>query len=173
MSKTQNEIQARIAARKARNEKFRPNKYKSEYPQELIELMGQGLFISQVAARWSISMNTFHEWVRMKPAFKEAYDIAIPKCEAIYLAKAQDALEQKDDKGYKYWWSLGALHFGWTNKVNTGNAQVNHTQININSMNVVSNKSDAELLELIQDKIDSNPLLKLPDAIEIDPDTNE
>lgn len=131
----------------------RPTVYKDTYPDELISLMKQGWLDVQVYAEWDISKDTFYRWLREKPELQEAYDRGFAKCEAYYIRKAQEAMDNHDDKGFKYYISLMNNKFGWEKG---SKASENSTTININNMNVLQNKSRDDLLTYIKDKIIKN-----------------
>jgi len=135
-------------------------KYNDERPAQVIEMMSKGLLDCHICAQWGISRETFYEWVRTKPEFKAAYEEGIAKAEAKFLQFAMERMEAGDDKGYKYWISIMNNKFGssgWARDNKGGDTK--NTQININNMNVIQSKSDQELIEFIQNKLEANGLL--------------
>ncbi len=128
----------------------RPSKYKEEYCQELIEMMSRGMLDVQIYAHWDISKDTFYSWKREHKEFLSAYSIGHAKCEAYYVLKAQERIEQGDDKGFKYYISLMNNKFGW-GKDDRDSRTTNN--ILIQNMQVLNNKEDyLQLLEDVRDK---------------------
>lgn len=125
----------------------RPPKYKNSYPDELVRLMSEGKLDIQVYAAWDISKDTFYRWLNEKPELKEAHNIGMVKCEAVYIDKAQKSMDKGDDKGFKYYISLMNNKFGWE-KGSKGDT-TNHIQIG--NMNVLQQKSRDDLLGYVKD----------------------
>lgn len=142
-------------------------KWHPDNPKKLVEYMGQGKLDCQIYKKFNISKETFYEWIRTKSEFKAAYEEGLPLCEAKFLEFALDKMEKGDEKGFKYWIALMNNKFGWAK-----DREARGTQININTMNVLSNKSDAELLEFINEKLVDNQIIDVQ-AIELKKDDTE
>lgn len=127
----------------------RPPLYNADkHPEELIELMEQGYLDVQVYAKWGITKETFYEWKRTHPEFAEAHAIGMPKCEAVYIRKAQEKLQEGDDKGYKYFMAIVSTKFGWGKEEGSkGNTY------NINNLQVINSKEEyLKLVESVQEQ---------------------
>lgn len=120
----------------------RPPMYQDSYPEELVELMERGQLDVQIYARWNVSKDTFYRWLNEKDELREAHNRGLAKCESYYITKAQLAMEEKDDKGFKYYISLMNNKFGWEK----GNKGEGTTHIQIGSINVLQQKSRSDLL---------------------------
>ena len=132
----------------------RQSKYKKEMPDQLIELMAQGKLDVQIYAQWNISKDTFYTWLNEYPDLKEAHNQGLAKCEAWYAEKAQQAMNDRDDKGFKYFISIMNNKFGWEkgNKAEGGTTN----NIQIGNMNVLQQKSRTDLLDYIKTAIDKH-----------------
>lgn len=133
-------------------------KYRADYPEKLIDLMSKGYLNLEIAAKLGVAEKTFYDWRERYPEFGEAYEIGYPQQYLWWQTKGREKyLEGDSDKGYKYWHAVMRNAFGYD--VNEGKGTTN---IHINTQNnILSTKSDAELLELLQDKLNN---LKLPDT---------
>lgn len=139
-------------------------KWRPENPKKLIEYMSQGLLDCQIYGKFGISKETFYEWIRTRPEFKAAHDEGLPLCEAWWLTFGRDRMIEGKDGGNKYWKQITGAKFGY------GQTNDIKTQININTMNVLNNKSDDEILKFINEKIIDNQILEV-EAIEIKNDS--
>ena len=74
------------------------------------------------------------------------------KCEAWYAQKAQQALEDRDDKGFKYFIAIMNNKFGWEK---AGKTEAN-TTIQIGNMNVLNQLSREDLIKNIQAKLEKH-----------------
>ncbi len=71
----------------------RPPEYDKDYhPEQLINLMNQGLCIAQICRAWRISRETFYLWKKdpRKPEFLDALQIGKAALEASYVDLFQD-----------------------------------------------------------------------------------
>lgn len=130
----------------------RPPLYQDTYPDELVELMARGHLDVQIYAKWDVSKDTFYRWLNEKEELKEAHDRGMAKCESFYITKAQQAMDEKDDKGFKYYISLMNNKFGWEKGSKGDGGTTNHIQIG--SLNVLQQKSRTDLLDYIKTTID-------------------
>jgi hypothetical protein len=142
-------------------------KYTPEHSDKLIALMEKGLTNNQIAARLNISEKTFYKWLQDNEYFKEAYEIGDAK-RFDYLMEQGDKFflygeGGPNDKGYKHWqkkmsymyknYSPESVDKGTTNNIQIGN------------MNVLSTKTDGELLEILNQKLEK--LRMLPEMIDV------
>lgn len=124
----------------------RPSSYTESKCNELINLMSQGMLDIEVAAKWSISRDTFYEWLKTHDELREAYQQGLVQCEAWYLAKCRERLLAGDDRGYKYFRAIVDAKFGWSGDKQVG---TKNTQINIQNMQINQGKSEQELIDYI------------------------
>lgn len=135
-----------------------PPKYNSDiHPDELITLMEQGYIDVQVYAKWGITKETFYQWKRTHPEFAEAHAIGLPKCEAVYIRKAQERLDAGDDAGFKYFISIVNNKFGWGKEEGSkGNTY------NINNLQVINSKEEyLRLVESVREQTQELNLIEL------------
>ena len=132
-------------------------KYKSEYCLKIVDLMERGYLNLEIAAKLGIAEKTFYDWKDRYPEFGEAFEKGYPKQFMWWMTKGREKfLEGDSDKGYKYWHAVMRNCFNYDAGEGKGN-----TTIQIGNMNVLNQKSDSELLQLLQDKLNN---LKLPDT---------
>lgn len=131
----------------------RPSVYQDTYPEELVQLMEMGQLDVQIYAKWNVSRDTFYRWLNEKEELREAHNRGMAKCESFYITKAQQAMEEKDDKGFKYYISLMNNKFGWE-KGNKGDG--NTTNIQIGNINVLQQKSRVDLLDHVKALLDKH-----------------
>ena len=123
--------------------------YSASHAERMLPLMEQGLFNAEIAAQFGIALRTFYMWREEREEFRKAYEIGRPKRFAWWLTIGRTRLEEKGDKGYKFWVTIMNNMFseeGWTSEYSKNSG----TQINIGSMNVLQHKSEPELLESIK-----------------------
>ncbi len=144
-------------------------KYTPEHCDRLISLMGKGLTNNQIAARLDISEKTFYKWLQDNETFKEAFEVGDVK-RFDYLMEQGDKFflygeAGPNDKGYKHWQKK--MNYMYKNYAPEGAQAQNQTtnNIQIGNMNVLNNKSDGELMEILQQKLEG--LRMLPDAIDV------
>jgi len=127
------------------------------HPDELISLMEQGYIDVQIYAKWGISKDTFYTWRRTHPEFAEAHNIGMPKCEAVYVRKAQERLEAGDDAGFKYFIAIVNNKFGWGKEEGSkGNTY------NITNMQVINSKEEyLRLVESVREQTQELNLIEL------------
>lgn len=123
------------------------NEYDSSHPEKLLELLTEGKLDIEVIAALGISKDTFYRWLREKEDFKQAYNLGLPRCEAIYIAKARMCWEAGDEKGFKYFIALMNNKFGWGDNEKSSPTRITHNNININNMQVVNTRE--QYLELL------------------------
>lgn len=146
----------------------RPSEFKPEYCDEVIKLMSQGALDYNIASKWGISRKTFWRWKNEIPEFSEAYDIGFEKCEEWWAEWGKKGM-QGEIKGFNFmaWQSFMNNKFKWTQK-NDGS-----TQINIGNMNVLSSKSNDELLEILNQKLNRLSQYKEVEVLDVKPTESE
>src|ERR1043165_7287912 len=135
-------------------------KYYPEMCDKLIKLMEKGLPDMQIAAKLKISYPTFKSWLDKYTEFKEAYELADP-LRFDYIMEQGDKIfltgeAGPNDKGYKHW--LKKTNYIYKNYDNEA-GRTTGTTIQIGSMNVLNQKSDSELLEILNANLDNLKLL--------------
>ena len=129
----------------------RPFTYNKDFhPNDLIELMKKGALDCEIYAEWNISKMSFYRWLNEHEELKEAHEIGLSKCEAWWTKRMRERFEAGDDKGFKYCIAIMNNKFAWEKG---SKSDGNTTNININNMNVLENKSRDSLLEYIQAKL--------------------
>jgi hypothetical protein len=137
------------------------------HPEQLLTMMGAGLLDCQIIAALDLKKDTFYRWLREHEDFKDAYERGLPKCEAKYVAKMLESIDQKDDGGFKYYIALMNNKFDWNKDEGK---TVNNTQININNSQITSYRdmTPAQLLDHVQEKmIDTKIIDVIPELIEV------
>lgn len=134
-----------------------PEKYKSKYPADIYKKMSAGLSDTEVMAQWGISRSTFYRWMKEIPELKEAHEKGKVQFDAIHEDLGRQGMLKTADIDYQFWRDLGKYRHGWTEKpsVSTSN-----TQINIDTMNVLNEQSNEELLMYIKSQMEQNPELQ-------------
>ncbi len=140
-----------------------PSKYKPEYVAELVPLMEQGYTQAKLCAKWSISRDTFNKWTKDIPEFKEAYEIGKPKLQAWLQEKGMKMVDGVVKGDSKVWGQfMRNVDPEWDPKEDK-----NSTQITIGNMNVLQQKDNTELLEILQQRLTKlnqyQPVLKVID----------
>lgn len=132
--------------RRANDPTYKP--YDSNYhPQNLIELMSNGLYDCQIEDCWYISHSTFHRWRQENPELQDAYDIGQSKRKAYkiqtYLIPMMEGkLEGKHSfNAVKY---VMDAELDYTKPAYGNNGTTN---ININNMAIINQKTIPELIE--------------------------
>lgn len=114
---------------------------------KMIEYMAKGLKNYEVAAKFRISMHAFDDWKKRWPEFQEAYEVGDTCRKAYYASEARQCWKDEKDKGFKYFAALAGAELGFNQSPMATN------QININNLNVLNQKSEVELLEILQGKL--------------------
>lgn len=127
----------------------------NHHPQDLIDKMGQLWLDVQVYASWGISRKTFYQWLQTHEDFSDAYDIGMAQFEAGVSQKIKDIGDGHLDARH----SLNAWLAIANRKCKWNQAPANEVNIHINNMNILANKSTAELLKIVQSDIKELELL--------------
>ncbi len=125
------------------------SEYTQSHPELMLRLMTEGKLNMQVIAALGLKKDTFYRWIREHEDFKTAYEIGRCRAEAYWAQQLQDMTIERNDKGCKACIMILNNNFGW-GKDEMARTQVQNT-INIQgNMNVIQQKSQEELIELIQ-----------------------
>lgn len=150
----------------------RPTKYAEDYPEKLLEMMEKGYLDCQIYAAFDVSKDTFYEWLKAHPEFKEAHQRGLPKCEAMWATKMQTMIDDREDKGFKPLIAVMNNKFGWgKNESSSGNT----TNIHINQMAVLNTKDDyCKLLDEVKTQAAELNLIDLvPEQVQLISDQGE
>ncbi len=147
----------------------RPTTYMDVYPELILELSSAGALNCDLYVSLDICKETFFQWVNAYPEFEDAYRRARARSEAYWARQLKEMTLAKDDKGAKACIMILNNNFGWGNNEARGST-TNHIQIG--NMNVLSTKSEVELLEIIQEKMKKLHIQDVP-FLEIKNDPTE
>ncbi len=71
----------------------RKSKYAESYPDQLVELMAQGLSFEACCGEFGVSKDTGYEWLKRYPEFAEAKAVGTARNQTFWERKAIDNLE--------------------------------------------------------------------------------
>lgn len=120
--------------------------YKDTYPEQLKEMMSQGMLNCEIWTEWGIHKDTFYQWMYDHPDLKEAYEIGKPACESWWVRNGREGA-LKGGKGFSYWVAIMNNKFGWVPGNKQPDSQVNNT-IHIGNVNVL--QSNTQLIDSIR-----------------------
>ena len=128
------------------NKGGRPSKFRPSMVRELGELMEQGRSNVQICAEWNISENTFYRWLKDNKELKEAFDVALPKCQAYWETMGEAGMLGKIQRFNPtlYLAFMNNKFNGWARE----KKEEPKTQINIESMQVLQNLQQLDDTEL-------------------------
>lgn len=115
--------------------------------------MSQGKLDVQIYSDWGISKDTFYQWMNEHEELKEAHQIGMAKCESWYAQKAQQALEDRDDKGFKYFIAIMNNKFNWEKG---SPKEVGTTNIQVGNIQILQQKSRDGLIDFIKNSLNRN-----------------
>lgn len=124
-------------------------KYKKEYAEQIVDLMGQGLFDEEICGMWDITRQCFYGWLKDHPELKEGYDRGFNKAFMFWMGEGRKKFLEGTDGGAKYWNLIMTNKFHWNGKSHLAG----DTQININNMNIIPQKTSQEYIEQIKDNL--------------------
>lgn len=130
-------------------------KYSPNLCVDLTKEMAAGKSDTEVMAKWGVSRGTFYKWKREFPEFQDAHDIGKVMFDSIHEGLGVQAMHKAIDLDYNYWKDLGKFRHGWTDKTSAGTTNT----INIDTMNVLNNQTNEELLCFIKSQLEANPEL--------------
>lgn len=155
---------------KAYDRPGQPTKYQDMFPVDLVQRMSEGQLDVEIYAAWGIGRETFYKFRREKPELEAAFKVGLAKCEAYYSRLARQRALDGDDAGFKYFSTIVGSKFGWGK--GEGSPGTTNNTININGNMNVLGKSDSELLEALNQNLNTLRLPVLDVEIE-DKDQNE
>jgi hypothetical protein len=130
--------------------------FKSDHCVEIYKKMAAGLSDTEVMAMWGISRGTFYRWLKEHPELKEAHEAGKVAFDAIHEDLGRQGMLKQTDIDYQFWRDLGKYRHGWAEKPS---AATTNTQINIDTMNVLNEQTNEELLIYIKSQMEKNPEL--------------
>ena len=131
-------------------------KYTPKLCVELTKKMAAGLSDTEVMAQWGISRSTFYRWIKEMPELKEAHETGKVMFDAIHEDLGRQGMLKQTDIDYQFWRDLGKYRHGWADKPSTATT---NTQINIDTMNVLNEQTNEELLMYIKAQMEKHPEL--------------
>lgn len=131
-------------------------KYKPEYCVDIYKKMAAGLSDTQVIAQWDVSRGTFYRWMKEYPELKEAQERGKVAFDAIHEDYGVQGMLKQSDIDYQFWRDLGKYRHGWADKQSVSTT---NTQINIDTMNVLNEQTNEELIEFIRSQMEKHPEL--------------
>lgn len=130
-------------------------KYEPNHCVELYKKMAAGLSDTEVMAQWGVSRSTFYRWLKEVPELKEAHDRGKVAFDAIHEDLGRQGMLKQADIDYQFWRDLGKFRHGWAEK----STSTTNTQINIDTMNVLNEQTNEELLMYIKSQMEKHPEL--------------
>jgi len=140
-------------------------KYTPDHCVELYKKMAAGLSDTEVMARWGVSRSTFYRWLKEVPELKEAHERGKVAFDAIHEDLGRQGMLKQTDVDYQFWRDLGKYRHGWAEKPS---AAITNTQINIDTMNVLNEQTNEELLAYIKSQMERIPELANIIDVEVD-----
>lgn len=131
-------------------------KYEPKYCVDVYKKMAAGLSDTQVMAQWGISRGTFYRWMKEVPELKEAHEKGKVAFDAIHEDLGVQGMLKQAEIDYQFWRDLGKYRHGWAERPS---AATTNTQINIDTMNVLNEQTNEELLEYIKSQMERHPEL--------------
>lgn len=131
-------------------------KYDPKHCVEVYKKMAAGLSDTEVMAQWGISRSTFYRWIKEVPELKEAHERGKVAFDAIHEDLGRQGMLKQADVDYQFWRDLGKYRHGWAEKPS---AATTNTQINIDTMNVLNEQTNEELLAFIKSQMEKHPEL--------------
>src|SRR3990167_5454373 len=131
-------------------------KYNPKHCVELTKKMAAGLSDTEVMAQWGVSRSTFYRWLKEHTELKDAHETGKVMFDAIHEDLGRQGMLKLADIDYQFWRDLGKYRHGWSEKPSTATT---NTQINIDTMNVLSDQTNEELLMFIKSKMEEMPEL--------------
>lgn len=124
----------------------RPSKYDASKVEEIQKLMAAGRSNAQICAEWKISERTFYRWLEDKKEFKEAYEEALPQCQAYWESMGEAGMlgQIKRFNPTLYLAFMNNKFNGWARE----KKEEVSTQINIDTLQVLQNVQQLDDKEL-------------------------
>jgi hypothetical protein len=130
--------------------------YDPKHCVEIYKNMAAGLSDTEVMAKWGISRGTFYRWLKEHPELKEAHESGKVAFDAIHEDLGRQGMLKQTDIDYQFWRDLGKYRHGWADKPS---AATTNTQINIDTMNILNEQTNEELLLYIKSQMEQHPEL--------------
>ncbi len=118
--------------------------------------MAAGLSDTQVMSQWGVSRSTFYRWMKEVPELKDAHERGRVAFDAIHEDLGVQGMMKTTDIDYQFWRDLGKFRHGWKDTAGGGTS---NTQINIDTMNVLNEQTNEELLAYIKSQMERHPEL--------------
>ncbi len=131
------------------------SKYSATMCVDLTKKMAAGLSDTEVMAQWGISRGAFYRWLKEHPELKDAHDTGKVMFDAIHEDLGRQGMLKQADIDYQFWRDLGKFRHGWTEKPTASTTNT----INIDTMNVLNNQTNEELLCYIKSQMEQHPEL--------------
>ncbi len=131
-------------------------KYEPQYCVDIYKKMAAGLSDTQVMAQWGISRGCFYRWMKEYPELREAQERGKTAFDAIHEDLGVQGMLKQTDIDYQFWRDLGKFRHGWAEKPS---AATTNTQINIDTMNVLNEQTNEELVAFIKSQMEKHPEL--------------
>lgn len=96
-----------------------PSKYKPEYCDKIIEVMGVGASLTSFAAEINVHKDTVYEWMKEHPEFSVASKIARQKCQHWWevLLRGTATGKVKGNLGAQVFWMKNRFKDDWKDKL--------------------------------------------------------
>lgn len=131
-------------------------KYEPKLCADLYRFMSSGMSKTQAMAQLGVARSTFYLWAKEYPEFNEALERGIVQFDAIHEDLGRQGMLKQSDIDYQFWRDLGKYRNGWADKPS---AATTNTQINIDTMNVLNEQTNEELLAFIKSQMEKHPEL--------------
>lgn len=128
------------------------SKWDDKYVVDLYTKMAAGMSDVQVRVSWNVSKGTFYRWLKEHPELKDAHERGKDAFDAIHEDYGVQGMLKQNDIDYQFWRDLGKFRHGWAEKST-------NTQINIDTMNVLNEQTNEELLAFIRNQVEKHPEL--------------
>ena len=126
---------------------------KDYHPEAVTKLMAKGMLDTEVMAEWGISVNAFYSWIRKHEEFREAVEKGYPKWEKAWVAKGEEQAMKGNTAYYRYWANVMSVKAASAWKAAAKGESTTINNLHVNQMQINNNKSDAELLEMLNTKL--------------------
>lgn len=124
---------------------------------DLYKKMAAGQSDTQVMAQWGKCRGTFYRWLKEHPELKEAHEKGKTAFDAIHEDLGVQGMMDPKSVDFNFWKALAIRRNGWSLDKQSGGT--NNTQINIDTMNVLNEQTNEELLAFIRSQMEKHPEL--------------
>ncbi len=140
------------------------------HPKDVIRRMALGETDVVICAAWGISKRRFSDWQVKHPEFKEAVETGYPAWEKAWLEKGEAEALKGNTAYFRYWATVMGVKAATEYRQAQKGDSVN---VNINQMNVLQSKSETELLEVLQQKLEKAKIIDATYQIEQQDESTE